>query len=58
MKKLAIAMGGGVALALVAVATHPTPAPAQEVKPIDRSEIDPSVMHVQVILDHLAFSPG
>ncbi|WP_312487476.1 hypothetical protein [Sphingomonas sp.] len=28
MKRLAIAMAGGVAMALVAVATHPTPAPA------------------------------
>lgn len=58
MNRLAIAMGGGIALALVAVATHPAPAPAQEVKPIDPREIDRNVMHVQVILDHLGFSPG
>ncbi|WP_322963466.1 hypothetical protein [Sphingomonas fuzhouensis] len=33
MKRLAIALIGGVAMALVAVATHPTP--AQNVKPVD-----------------------
>ncbi|MCT8000700.1 hypothetical protein NZL82_02275 [Sphingomonas sanguinis] len=30
MKRLAIAMGGGVLMALVAVATHPSPAPAAQ----------------------------
>ncbi len=58
MKKLAVAMGGGMALALVAVATHSAPAPAQEAKGIAPEEIDRNVMHVQVILDHLGFSPG
>jgi len=58
VNKSTIAMAGGLALALVAVTADLAPAPAQDVKPVDHREIDPSVMHVQVILDHLGFSPG
>lgn len=60
--KVAIAAAlAGTALALASAEARtasPTPTPAPSPTPAQQNGVDRDVLHVQVILDHLGFSPG
>ncbi|WP_254602545.1 L,D-transpeptidase family protein [Sphingomonas bacterium] len=57
MKRLAILLTAGAALPVTLAATGPKPA-ATPAAPTAKPPLDLSTLHVQVILDHLGFSPG
>ena len=58
MKFILTMLGTGAALAMTAAISAQTPAPRATPAPSASTDIDRTVMHVQVILDRIGFSPG